>query len=246
MPVRHQDSREVIDMERVKIGIKELDDVFEGVPSGRTTLVTGEAGCGKTVLGLQFARSGCEQGMKTVYLSSEETAADLRLQCTALGWDLEKKGLLTFVELLGKRTKQIELSVRIGSDVAKGNFAGLIDHIPEGTQLLVIDSLGPYAADVTAYDFKDQFDLLLYNLSERGITCLVILDAATSKHFDDMAMYSVYGAIRLLRRDNPFTGRRERAMEIVKMRSTATPVDLLSYKIGKGGIKLTTQIEMDE
>lgn len=235
-------------MERVKIGIKELDDLFGGIPTGRTTLLTGEAGCGKTVLGLQFARSGCEQGLRTVYLSSEEIATDLRLQGTALGWDLgelEKKGLLTFVELLGKRTKQIELSVRIGSDIAKGNFAGLIEHIPEGTQLLVIDSLGPYAADVTAYDFKDQFDLLLYNLAERGITCLTILDAATSQHFDDMAMYSVYGAIRLLRRDNPFTGRRERAMEIVKMRSTATPVELLSYKIGKDGIKLTSQIEMD-
>lgn len=43
--------------------------------------------------------------------------------------------------------------------------------------------------------------------------------------------------------DDPFTSARERAMDVVKMRSTKTPVELLSYEIGKGGIRLTSQVE---
>ena len=233
-------------MELIKTGIEGLSGVLGGIPEGKSVLLTGEAGCGKTVFGLQFARSCCEQGLRTVYLTSEETAADMRTQGRTLGWDLEaleKNGGLRFVELLGKRTQEIEISVRIGTEVQKGNFAGLIRHLPEDTQVLIIDSLGPYAADVTPYTFKDQFDLLVYNLAERGITTLAILDAATSSHFDDMAMYSVHGAIRLLKRDNPFTGARERAMDIVKMRATRTPVELLPYEIGKGGIGLTAPVE---
>ena len=208
--------------------------------------MTGEAGSGKTVFGLQFAANCCDQGLRTVYLTGEERVADLRTQGRVLGLDLEKheeKGLLTFVELLGKRTEEFGISLRIGSEIKKGNFAHLLHELPEGTQALVVDSLGVYAADVSPYMFKDEVDLLVYNLDEKGITCLIVLDAATSKRFDDMAMYSVYGAIRLLKRDNPFTGRRERAMDIVKMRSTKTPVEFLAFEIKQGGIALTSTVE---
>jgi len=233
-------------MKRIKLGIEGLDEGIGGFPAGKSLLVTGEAGAGKTVFGLQVAKSCCDQGLRTAYLSGEEKAADLRNQAKMLGWDLaelEKKGLLTFVELLGKRTKEFGISMRIGSEIKKGNFVRLIDELPEGTQALVVDSLGVYAADVTPYVFKDEVDLLVYNLDERGISSVIVLDAATSKRYDDMAMYSVFGAIRLLKRDNPFTGARERAMDIVKMRSTATPVELLPYGIGKGGIRLTAPVE---
>jgi len=54
----------------------------------------------------------------------------------------------------------------------------------------------------------------------------------------EVALYSVHGAIRLMKRDNPYTDSRERAMEIVKMRSTAAPIEYMVYEIGKSGINI--------
>ena len=233
-------------MERIRFGIDRLDEAIDGFPLGKSLLVTGGAGCGKTVLGLQFALTCCEHGLRTAYLTGEEKATDLHHQGEVLGWDLkgyEQKGLLTFIELLGKRTEEFGISLRIGSEIKKGNFVRILHEIEKETQAIIIDSLGNYAAEVSPYVFKDEVDLLVYNLDDRGITAMIILDSATSNRFDDMAMYSVYGAIKLLKRDNPFTGQRERAMDIVKMRSTATPVELLSYEIRQGGIVMTTSVE---
>ena len=38
--------------------------------------------------------------------------------------------------------------------------------------------------------------------------------------FNEIALFSVYGALKLMKRENPYTGRRERVMDIIKMRST--------------------------
>ena len=76
------------------------------------------------------------------------------------------------------------------------------------------------------------------NLKKRNITALVILDSATSKEFNEIALFSVYGALRLMKRENPYTGRRERVMDIVKMRSTKTPTQFMSYEIDDTGISL--------
>lgn len=230
-------------MERIKSGIAGIDEIIGGIPAGRTVLVTGEPGCGKTILGLQFARSCCDQGLKTVYITSEEDAGDLKFQAKGLGWDLdalEKKDLLSIVELTGKRVESIDRANKMATAVRTGQFSNVLEHAPDETQVLVFDSLGTYAAKVDQYQFKDQLDLLVYMLKELDVTALIILDAATSRNFQDSAEYAVYGALRLVKRDNPYTGERERAIDVVKMRGTKTPIKLLPYEIGKDGIALTT------
>ena len=43
-------------------GIRGLDEITRGgLPRGRCTLITGGAGCGKTLLGLQFLVAGARQ-----------------------------------------------------------------------------------------------------------------------------------------------------------------------------------------
>jgi KaiC/GvpD/RAD55 family RecA-like ATPase len=60
-------------------GIPGLDEVTEGgLPQGRPTLVCGTAGCGKTILGLQFlVRGALEFDEPGVFVSFEETAEEL-------------------------------------------------------------------------------------------------------------------------------------------------------------------------
>jgi len=67
-------------------GILGLDEVtFGGLPRGRPTLVCGGAGCGKTLLGLEFLVRGATQYNEPgVCISFEETGQELSqsISCT--------------------------------------------------------------------------------------------------------------------------------------------------------------------
>src|SRR5664280_2082183 len=232
-------SREVYFLKRIKSGIRDSDNITHGFPEGRSMLVTGDAGSGKTIFGLQFAKSSCVQGYKTVYITTEEDASDLFTQGNTFNWDLKsltEKGILSFMELAGVRARVTEAEMSIDIGAMKGNFSKFLNELPEDTQTVIIDNIGSYTAKLTPYEFRDRFDLLIYELKKRNITALVILDSATSKEFNEIALFSVYGALRLMKRENPYTGRRERVMDIVKMRSTKTPTQFMSYEIDDTGI----------
>src|SRR5579862_3598399 len=71
-------------------GISGLDDItLGGLPRGRPTLVCGGAGCGKTLLGMEFLVRGASQFDEPgVCLSFEETAEELASNVASLGFDL--------------------------------------------------------------------------------------------------------------------------------------------------------------
>jgi circadian clock protein KaiC len=73
-------------------GVDGLDEITEGgFPSGRPTLICGSAGCGKTLLSMQFLIKGIvEYDEPGVFMSFEETASDLTLNVRSLGFDLDK------------------------------------------------------------------------------------------------------------------------------------------------------------
>lgn len=226
-------------MERLRSGIDGIDDITGGFPIGRSMLVTGDAGSGKTIFALQFAKSSCKQGFKTVYITTEEDASDLYTQGESFNWDLKTftdNNILSFTELAGIRAKVTEAEMSIDIGAMKGNFSKFINELPEDTQTVIIDNIGSYTAKLTPYEFRDRFDLLIYELKKRNITALVVLDSATSSEFNEIALFSVYGALKLMKRENPYTGRRERVMDIVKMRSTKTPTQFISYEINSNGI----------
>ncbi|MCA1995497.1 MAG: circadian clock protein KaiC, partial [Coleofasciculus sp. S288] len=73
-------------------GIKGLDEITNGgLPQGRPTLVCGTAGCGKTLLGMEFlVRGALEYDEPGVFMAFEETAEELAQNVASLGWDLEQ------------------------------------------------------------------------------------------------------------------------------------------------------------
>ncbi len=73
-------------------GIKGLDEITGGgLPQGRPTLVCGTAGCGKTLLGMEFLVRGATQYSEPgVFMAFEETAQELTQNVASLGWDLEQ------------------------------------------------------------------------------------------------------------------------------------------------------------
>jgi circadian clock protein KaiC len=71
-------------------GIDGLDDITEGgLPLGRPTLVCGSAGCGKTLMAVEFLVRGIqEHGEPGVFMAFEETAEELTANVASLGFDL--------------------------------------------------------------------------------------------------------------------------------------------------------------
>jgi len=235
-------------LERIVTGIEGLDQATGGFPKGKSILITGDAGSGKTIFGLQFARSSCMQNLKTVYITIEEDAKDLQIQANAFQWDLQNfqnNDLLSFIELAGIRAKITEAEMNIDMGVMKGNFSKFLKDLPKETEAVIIDNIGSYTAKLTPYEFRDRFDLLVYELNKRKMTALIILDSATSQEFNDIALFSVYGALTLMKRENPYTGRRERVMDVVKMRSTKTPTQFITYEITPRGIEIMSGIEKE-
>jgi circadian clock protein KaiC len=72
-------------------GIHGLDEItLGGLPRGRPTLVCGSAGCGKTLLGMEFLVRGATQFDEPgVCLSFEETGQELASNVASLGFDLQ-------------------------------------------------------------------------------------------------------------------------------------------------------------
>src|SRR6202140_300151 len=73
-------------------GIQGLDEITGGgLPSGGPTLVSGSAGSGKTLFGLEFLFRGATQYSEPgVFMSFEETIPDLTKNVASLGFDLER------------------------------------------------------------------------------------------------------------------------------------------------------------
>jgi circadian clock protein KaiC len=71
-------------------GIRGLDQITDGgLPRGRSTLVCGGPGAGKTLLGIEFlARGARDFGEAGVFVSFEERADDLAKNAFSLGFDL--------------------------------------------------------------------------------------------------------------------------------------------------------------
>src|SRR5690242_746086 len=73
-------------------GILGFDDITGGgLPKGRPTLLCGGTGCGKTLMAMEFLVRGItDYGEPGAFVAFEENTADLAINCTSLGFDLDK------------------------------------------------------------------------------------------------------------------------------------------------------------
>lgn len=90
-------------LRRVPTGISGFDDVaLGGLPAGRSTLVTGTAGSGKSLFAMQFLTRGIEAFDEPgVFVTFEETPDDIRVNAAGMGCDIakwEREGMWSFVD----------------------------------------------------------------------------------------------------------------------------------------------------
>jgi circadian clock protein KaiC len=82
---------ELTPLQKARTGIAGLDEITSGgLPKGRTTIVCGGPGCGKTMLGIEFlVRGALEFGEPGVLMAFEESPQDIATNVASLGFDIQ-------------------------------------------------------------------------------------------------------------------------------------------------------------
>jgi circadian clock protein KaiC len=78
-------------LSRMSTGVPGCDEILGGgLIAGRSYLIGGDAGAGKTIFSLQWLLDGACRGERCMYITLTEPAADLQLNVTRFGWDLKQ------------------------------------------------------------------------------------------------------------------------------------------------------------
>ena len=209
-------------VDKIATGISSFDVISKGgLPRNRTTLISGTAGSGKTIFAVQFLAAGIEAGKAGVFVTFEESAADIRQNMLSFGWDLgrwEADGKLAFVDASPDPTiETIEsgtfdlgaLLVRVQNAVKK-----------VGAERVSVDSLGAVFSQFSdTSTVRTELFRIASGLKSLGVTA--IMTAERTEDYGPIARYGVeeFIADNVMILRNVLEGEaRRRTIEILKFR----------------------------
>jgi len=213
-------------IERLPTGIKGFDQVaLGGLPVGRSTLVAGTTGSGKTLFAVEFlARGIAHAGESGVFVSFEEAPDDIRRNAASLGFPIEeweRQGRWVFVD--GSVALAEEEPIAGAFDF--GGLVARIEHAVRqvGAVRVSVDSLG---AVFTRFAESAIVRHELYRISS-ALEQLGVTSIHTSERVAEYGGVSRYGVEEfvldnvIILRNGLTQERRRRTVEIVKLRGAA-------------------------
>ncbi len=166
----------VRELPKTATGISGLDEVTGGgLPQGRPTLVCGPAGCGKTLLAMEFLVRGITQfGEPGVFVAFEETAEDLVANVASLGFDLsqfEADGQLV-IDHVNVAGAEVEETGDWDLDGLLLRLGAAIDSV--GARRVVIDTIETlFGAFSNTAVLRAELRRLFGWLKDRGVTAVI-------------------------------------------------------------------------
>ena len=161
---------------KARTGIDGLDEITGGgLPAGRPTLVCGSAGCGKTMLAMEFLVRGATQfGEPGVFMTFEERAAELTANVRSLGFDLDELAAAKMIALDHVHVERSEIE-EAGDYDLEGLFIRLghaIDTI--GAKRVVLDTIEALFAGLPNHAIlRAELRRLFRWLKDRGMTAII-------------------------------------------------------------------------
>ena len=219
-------------------GIDGLDQVTAGgLPKGRTTLVCGGAGSGKTLLGMEFLLRGILQyDQGGVCLAFEENSEELAANFASLGYDIdkliaEKKLIIDHIDVDRKQmveTGEFDLDpifIRLEAAIRATK-----------AQRVLLDTLEVLFAGFTNQSIiRSELRRMFHWLKERGVTAVVTCESGMNtltRH--GLEEYVADCVIMLDHRVNEQISTRR--LRIVKYRGTTHGTNEYPFLMDRGGI----------
>jgi circadian clock protein KaiC len=212
---------------KIPTGVTGFDEIAHGgIPKGRTTLMAGTSGSGKTIFAMQFLIGGLLMGESVVFVTFEETPQDIIRNMKSFGWDLQKwidDGKFLFVDASPSEDETIEIGeFDLGAFLARILFA--IKKIKaERVTLDSISALFPRYSDQSI--IRRELYRITAKLKEMGVTAILTAERVTEEK-DQIARFGVEefvsdNVVLLHNYLDPVRGDRKRSVEILKFRGTS-------------------------
>lgn len=239
-------------MERVPTGIAGLDNMLEGgFPLGRTVLLAGGCGTGKTIFAMQYIYKGAaEQNEPGVFVTMDERPDMIRQDMLNFGWDIKKleaKGKMALVDAsaakIGYPSEEKYSLPQAGIDVDRLilRVMQIADQI--GARRIVIDSVAGLGLHIEhEADIRKAILKINYMLTKANATTILTSEVpeqsfgAGPMHFSKYGVeeYTADGVIVM-----HYLGigtESNRSIFIRKMRGTKHAEDILPMEITAKGI----------
>ncbi|MBO3839251.1 MAG: ATPase domain-containing protein [Thermoproteota archaeon] len=226
---------------KVSTGNPAIDEILEGgFEAGKTYLLAGEAGTGKTIFSLQYLIYGAKNNEPGIYVTIDERPEVLIRDVRNFGWDLQPLMESRKLSIIPVRRYFTSKMWGREMDAIVNNIVEELDRKKKeiGAKRLVIDPIAPL---VTTYSneiawVREYIRSLIFSIEERlGVTTLITSEIPTGENA--MSRYGVEeflasGVIilSLTRVGNSII----RTMFIRKMRWTAVNPTIYRFEIERG------------
>ena len=213
--------------ERVPTGIVKLDEALHGgLLRGRTHLVAGETGTGKTIFALQFLVTGAKQFDEAgIYVMVDEEPEELIRGARTLGWDLEelismrKLSIMTLASDFVEKAREKEMDTVVRSIVRDIE----LEARRIGATRLVLDPIAPLIPEEERRSKLREYVRKLMMELERRVGCTIIATSEVPTGSNALSRYGVEeflaAGVIVLKIEQTLHGYRRR-MLVRKMRWT--------------------------
>ncbi len=238
-------------MNRIPTGIEGLDGLIEGgLPEGRSFLVSGATGTGKSIFCTQFIYEGATKFKQPgVYVTLDERPNLLREDMLSFGWDLRKLEDDNLIEMIDGSVAKIgmpsdeQFAMPTGFDLDKLLLEIMRTTRRIGAKRLVIDSLPALGFNYdNTNEVRKAILKLSYMLERTGVTTLMVSEVKES----DAGTFSRFGVEEFVV-DGVFIlhylgmgSQSNRTLHIRKLRATHHSEDLHPLQITPRGISIQT------
>ncbi len=220
--------------------IEGLDMILKGgLPTGRTSLIIGGPGSGKSLFGLEFLYHAAQDGEPGIFISFEEQVADLRTNTGTLGWylePLEQNGKLFLFDA------RIDPKAIVTGEFGIQSFLAILNHKIKtmGAKRVAIDAIDVLMRLIND-ERREQNELLALHqwLSEQKVTALLTVkaprDAVHAQHYE----FLDYMADCVIHLDNRMLGQLStRRLRVIKYRGSGFGSNEYPFVIDPPGITL--------